>query len=71
MRNLGSEISRFREGVIPKLKGFNLKVKLKLKLKLKYFEDVRKAYVFRRVVFQRVVFDRLLRVRDRRFWSGS
>jgi hypothetical protein len=49
-----SEISRFREGVIPKLKGLNLKVKLKLKLKC--FKDVRKVYVFRRVVFQRVVF---------------
>jgi hypothetical protein len=36
-----SEISRFQEGVIPELKGLNLKVKLKLKLKS------------RRVVFQR------------------
>jgi hypothetical protein len=54
-------------GCVSKLKGVNLKVKLKLKLKLKCFEDVRKAYVFRRVVFQRVVFDRLPRVRDRRF----
>jgi hypothetical protein len=39
--------------VILELKGLNLKVKLKLKLKC--FEDVRKAYVFRRVVFRRVV----------------
>jgi hypothetical protein len=42
-----SEISRFQEGVIPKLKGLNLVVKLKLKLKR--FEGVR-TYVSRRVV---------------------
>jgi hypothetical protein len=32
IRNLGSEISRFREGLkVLKLKGFNLKMELKLK----------------------------------------
>jgi len=41
--------------MVLKLKGLNSIVKLKLKLKLKCFEDVHKAYVFRRVVFQRVV----------------
>jgi hypothetical protein len=46
MRNLESEISRFRRGMILKVKGLNLKVKLKIKLK--YFKDIRKAYIFQR-----------------------